>query len=191
MPIAELFARASSKQVGAGRNGRNRSELQGLGSVPTIANAVGTGRNNGSAGIVRSDRSDLPIAGSEHKKPSNFNDVPTVPTVPTQKAYICTRCGAVPMVREVGGFDRAGWICMRCLHQALACDFARPSMMAATSGVVPARPCPQCGTRPATSRGRHCDACEANRLLAAAARALAGVVATSDEGEFVRAGDEP
>lgn len=191
MSIAELFVPASSKAVGTGRDGRDRQGKQGFRSVPTNVDPVGTGRDDTRMAKACPDRPDRASGRSGHGKSSVCATVPTVPTVPTRNGHACTRCGAVPMVREVGGFDRAGWICMRCLHKALAYDFARPSMMAATSGVVPARPCPQCGTQPATSRGRHCDACEANRLLAAAARALAGVVGVSDEGEFVRAGDEP
>ena len=42
-----------------------------------------------------------------------------------------------------------------------------------------------------TAECRACTDAEIARLHAAAERALAGVVATSDEGEFVRAGDEP
>ena len=42
-----------------------------------------------------------------------------------------------------------------------------------------------------TAECRSCTDAEAARLYAAAERAVAGVVAVSDEGELLRAGDEP
>ena len=51
--------------------------------------------------------------------------------------------------------------------------------------------CAGCRFTAPLSPRRLCGRCEVERLFAAAERALAGVMATSDEGELLRAGDEP
>src|SRR6478735_323745 len=114
MPIADIFAPAVPKSVGTGRNGRNSQQKQGLSTVPTIGNPVGTSRNSGGGAETCSDRSDLSITRSEHVKPSVCATVPTVPTVPTANEPTCQRCGTAPRPKELGAVVLAGWICERC-----------------------------------------------------------------------------
>lgn len=64
--------------------------------------------------------------------------------------------------------------------------FSLPDPMTAPPGK-----CSNCRfNAPLTPDGR-CGKCETERLFAAAERALAGMIATSDEGELLRTGDEP
>lgn len=164
MPIADLFAPALSKPVGTVGT---RSIYKGLDlSRPSQTRSGQVGTTPG---------------------PLRF-----VPTVPTGKEYVCARCDAWAVAREVGGFDRSGWICERCIRAAFSYSPAVPTVAAMCQDAV--QPRAGSGWKPDAARmspSRSCGNDEGERLLAAAERAVAGVVSVSDDGELLRAGDEP
>ena len=84
----------------------------------------------------------------------------------------------------------AGWICERCASGRER-YIVLPTAVELPGDADPLGKCSGCRFTAPLSPRRLCGRCEVERLFAAAERALAGVIATSDEGELLRAGDEP
>lgn len=190
MPIADLFAPASSKPVGTGRDGRDTQQPQGIALSRPVATSVGTVGTPPTGAELCPDCPDLPAPRSGHENSSVSAVVPTVPTVPTVNEQTCQRCGAAPLPKELGAADLAGWICERCM------DGGQRYVVLPTAAELPGKAdplgkCSGCRFTAPLSPRRLCGRCEVEHLFAAAERVLAGVIATSDEGEFLRADDEP